>query len=389
MAFLDYKNKVFRKNGISLKEHVKTKISENLDTFLDNSQYGFDVTIDNETKRIGIMTSKISDSYDGVEVLSEAGILSMGTLFEWNNEQWLVLKRTVRVLGVSFFGEAYRCNINLKWVDENGNLKEQKGYGRGKGVFSSVTESLYKENPIIMRDTDLSLAVATKRFAGFKKDMRFILNGMAYRITSVDNLSVDGMSVLGMVEDEIIEGDDLVNQIAKYNSLYITLDVNEVKISIEEEYSIPYHVYDSGVEVPNESVILESLNESIAEIIDNSVIGKSVGDATIKISLTRNPTIYTYITINVGTESSIVNNIFIKGPDTIAWDSTVVYKLSDLSDAEFTVVFPSKVKGGSSITNNSIMISVEDKYSGVITITAINNGNTYTKDIRITTLGGE
>lgn len=94
----NYKARVTGTVGSSLKEYVKNQVRTNLDTFLEKSQYGMDVSIydidseDWNPNRIGIMTGAMTDIRDEVLVLSKIDVLKMGTLFKWDNEYWVVVK---------------------------------------------------------------------------------------------------------------------------------------------------------------------------------------------------------------------------------------------------------------------------------------------------------
>ena len=63
-----------------------------------------DVEIDGEQFRIGIMTGSMTDVRDEVLVLSKPDVLKMGTLFKWEDEYWVVVKREARVIKESFYG---------------------------------------------------------------------------------------------------------------------------------------------------------------------------------------------------------------------------------------------------------------------------------------------
>ena len=126
-ALDNYRARIESSIGTSLKDYVKKQVRTNLDVFLDISQYGMDVTIDGETQRIGIMTGGMTDVRDEVLVLSKPDVLRMGTLFEWDEEYWVVVKREARVIKESFYGTAYRLYLTeIQFPGENHDIGEPR-----------------------------------------------------------------------------------------------------------------------------------------------------------------------------------------------------------------------------------------------------------------------
>ena len=80
--------------------------------------------------------------------------------------------------------------------------------------------------------------------------------------------------------------------------------------------------------------------------------------------------------------------LFRSGPDTIVWNGSAEYYLNNKEDAEFVPTFPSKVKGTYKTTNNSITISIKDKYSGTIKLVVMTGTDFYIKEIRIVSVEG-
>lgn len=386
-ALENYKSRVTGTVGSSLKEYVKKQVRTNLDIFLETSQYGMDVKIDGETKRIGIMTGGMTDVRDEVLVLSKLDDLKMGTLFEWEDDFWIVVKRQARVIKESFYGTAYRCNVDLKWVDKDGTLISQKAYARGRGLSSILVENKYTEPPVIAREVDTPITVITQRNPVLEQDMRFLFNGQPYRVTFVDNLSIDGSTILGMYDDILHDGDDVVNNVADYKKYSISLDFEpDVIIDVNDSFDVTYHILDNGVITEQKDVIL-SVEEGKALIDGLTVVPLVQEDIVVTVSLAQNELISTQFVLHSG-EEWIKDNVFLVGPDQIGWNKTAEYHLNNKMAAEFIVDFPKKVKGSTDIKENSIEISVKDKYSGTITLIAMTNEDIYTKEIEIVSVEG-
>lgn len=389
MSALDnYKARVTGTVGSSLKDYVKNQVRTNLEVFLDKSQYGMDVTIDGEEQRIGIMTGSMTDVRDEVLVLSKLDVLKMGTLFQWDEDFWVVVKREARVIKESFYGTAYRCNVDLKWVDKEGNLISQKAYAKGRGMSSILVENKYTEPPIMSREVDTPITVITQRNLNLEQDMRFLFDGQPYRVTFVDNLSIDGTTILGMYDDILQDGDDVVNNIADYSryDYSISLDFEpDVILQVGEPFTVKYHIISSG-EIADTKDIILSAPEDTCKIEGTTITPLVAEDIPIKVTSATNELIYTEFVIHSG-EEWIVDNIFIVGPDIIEWNGSASYKLNNNANAEFIVTFPAKVKGQFTSEENSVTISVKDKYSGIIKLVVMTDEDIYTKDINIVTEG--
>ena len=387
MGLLDnYKTRVNSSIGSSLKEYVKGQVRTNLDIFLEKSQYGMDVIIDGKQERIGIMTGSMTDIRDEVLVLSKPDVLKMGTLFEWEDEFWVVVKREARVIKESFYGTAYRCNVDLKWVDKNGNLISQKAYAKGRGMGSILVENKYTDPPIMSRDVDTPITVITQRNLELEQDMRFLFNGQPYRVTFIDNLSIDGTTILGMYDDILHDGDDVVNNVADYAKYNYTIELKfepDVILKVDEPFTVTYDILYGGVLGESKDVILQA-DDDLCTIDGLTITPIEATDIPVKVVSATNELIYTEFVIHSGAEW-VEENVFIVGPDSIEWNSSANYHLNTEENAEFIVNFPSKVKGKYQTTDNSVTIEVGDKYSGTIELIAMTNSEIYTKNISIVT----
>ena len=390
MSLDSYKNRVTGSIGSSLKEYVKGQVRTNLDTFLAKSQYGMDVEINGEANRIGIMTGAMTDTRDEVLVLSKLNVLQMGTLFKWEDEYWVVVKREARVIKESFYGTAYRCNVDLKWVDKDGVLKSQKAYAKGRGLSSILVENKYTDPPVISREVDTPVTVITQRNLELEQDMRFLFNGQPYRVTFVDNLSTDGTTILGMYDDILQDGDDILNNVANYNNHYsIELGFDtDVILPINQTFTVTYSVLNNGNVDTDRTIVLTGDADKVT-IDGMNITPISATDIVITASLLNNDLIYTQFTVHAG-EEWIEDNVFIVGSDKISWNNTETYKLNNNTNTVFNLDWSDarKVKHTEVFTDNSISISVKDKYSGVIHMTAINDTDIIQKDIEIISVEG-
>lgn len=379
----EYKDRVHYK-GNSKREYVKTKVKESIDSLIKDSQYGFTISVYNKDDKtytdheVAILSTKATQEYEAANVIAPLEIgLEKGVLFRWDENDWILLKKVFRPDQPGFNGIAYRCTGFLKWIDKDTKeLHIQPAYIRSGritnavGVTPDVTRIF---DNIRMHDTDWNMVAATQKKLDFHPEMRFIINGQAYRVSNVDNVSIDNVSILSLVDDKLLDTDDIINGIA-YDDVYEYTIKNKLtddtKLYAGDVMELPVLVLRNGVEV-DEDVILTSSDESIIQVDGRRLIGRGLGTAIINVALALNNTISIDIPIEVSEEHTQQEvKLYITGDDYIEWNSSQTYMLSDGSPAAFEVETLSKIRKEISFTENSVTISIKDKYSGTFIISA-------------------
>ena len=379
----EYKDRVHYK-GNSKREYVKTKVKESIDSLIKDSQYGFTISVYNKDDKtytdheVAILSTKATQEYEAANVIAPLEIgLEKGVLFRWDENDWILLKKMFRPDQPGFNGIAYRCTGFLKWIDKDTKeLHIQPAYIRSGritnavGVTPDVTRIF---DNIRMHDTDWNMVAATQKELDFHPEMRFIINGQAYRVSNVDNVSIDNVSILSLVDDKLLDTDDIINGIA-YDDVYEYTIKNKLtddtKLYAGDVMELPVLVLRNGVEV-DEDVILTSSDESIIQVDGRRLIGRGLGTAIINVALALNNTISIDIPIEVSEEHAQQEvKLYITGDDYIEWNSSQTYMLSDGSPAAFEVETLSKIRKEISFTENSVTISIKDKYSGTFIISA-------------------
>lgn len=379
----EYKDRVHYK-GNSKREYVKTKVKESIDSLIKDSQYGFTISVYNKDDKtytdheVAILSTKATQEYEAANVIAPLEIgLEKGVLFRWDENDWILLKKMFRPDQPGFNGIAYRCTGFLKWIDKDTKeLHIQPAYIRSGritnavGVTPDVTRIF---DNIRMHDTDWNMVAATQKKLDFHPEMRFIINGQAYRVSNVDNVSIDNVSILSLVDDKLLDTDDIINGIA-YDDVYEYTIKNKLtddtKLYAGDVMELPVLVLRNGVEV-DEDVILTSSDESIIQVDGRRLIGRGLGTAIINVALALNNTISIDIPIEVSEEHTQQEvKIYITGDDYIEWCTSQTYMLSDGSPAAFEVETLSKIRKEISFTENSVTISIKDKYSGTFIISA-------------------
>lgn len=399
VRYEEYKDRVHFK-GNTKREYVKVKVKESIDSLISDSQYGFTISVLNkDTKEyhdhdVAILSTKTTQEYEAANVIAPLEVgLEKGTLFKWDGNDWIVLKKMFRPDQPGFNGIAYRCTGYLKWIDRNTKeLHVQPAYirsGRITNAIGVTPDVNRKFDNVYLHDTDWNMVAATQQNFDFHPEMRFIIYGQAYRVSNVDNVSIDDVSILSLEDDKLLDTDDITNGIA-YTDVYEYTIKNKLtedtKLYAGDVMELPLLVLKDGIAV-EEEVELVSSDPDIIEVNGGRIIGRKVGNAVITVSLIRNNTISIDIPIEVtDTHTQQEVKLYITGNDYIEWNTSEDYKLSDGSVAVFGVETLSKIRKTIDITDTGVTISIKDKYSGTFVITAETEQGTVEKTVYIRTV---
>ena len=388
----EYKERVNFK-GSSKREYVKTKVTESIMSLIEESQYGFTISVYDKINKtysdhdVAILSTKTTQEYEAANVIAPLEVgLDKGTIFKWDGYDWIVLKKMFRPEQPGFNGIAYRCTGELKWIDDDGVLHVQPAYIRSGRITNAlgVTPDVNRVfDNIVMHDTDWNMMAATQQpnpLPLLHPEMRFIIKGQSYRVTNVDNVSIDNVSILSFVDDKTLDTDDLINDIA-YSDEYEYIIENdlgeEVKLYAGDVMELPVRVLRDGIKV-NEEYTLVSNDNSIVEVNGNKLIGRGLGTATVTATLNRNKTIAVDIEIIVSEQHNLqASQLFIEGSDYIEWNSSEEYYFSTQEPGQFTYEVQSKIRttsediydGNDNIVG--IRLTVKDKYAGKIKIKGV------------------
>lgn len=407
--FQEYKNRVHFK-GKNKREYVNTKVRESIDSLIEDSQYGFSIEVltydiddvTGEHKEIktpaqaAILSTKSTQDYERANIITynEVG-LDRGSLIAWDNSKWIVLQKMFRPEQPGFNGYAYRCTGELKWIDDNGTLQTRPGYissGRTTNSLTYTPDVNYKFDNIVLHDTDWSMIAAIQQDLTIHNEMRFIVKGKAYRVTNIDNVSIDNVSILSMVDDKLLDSDMVFEDgtgVAAKLDYNIRLDIEEpLQLYAGDIKNIPVTITKDGSKV-EEYFTLTSLHPEVVEVNGTMLIGRGLGEAKVICALKRNPLITKTFQVLVSQEHvEDTPQYYIEGSDFIEWNTAAEYILSDGMAGEWEVEVFSKVKHTITYAEDgkSISICIKDKYAGTIVITAIVNGEEIKKEVLIQTV---
>ena len=159
----EYKERVHFK-GNTKREYVKTKVAESIESLIKDSQYGFVISVyDKKDKTysdydVAILSTKTTQEYEAANVIAPLTVgLEKGTLFKWEDNDWILLKKMFRPDQPGFNGIAYRCTGFLKWIDKNTKeLHIQPAYIRSGRITNALgvtpdVNRFFKKNPFFLR----------------------------------------------------------------------------------------------------------------------------------------------------------------------------------------------------------------------------------------------
>ena len=401
-TYQDYRNRVQFK-GKTKRDYVNTKVRESIDSLVDESQYGFTITLltkDPNTKEeirndydVAILSTKSTQDYERANIIAHNEVgLDRGSLFEWNEEKWIVLQKMFRPEQPGFNGYAYRCTGALKWIDKDGRLQVRPGYissGRTTNSLTYTPDVNYKMDNILLHDTDWSMIAAIQQDFTIHNEMRFIIKGKAYRVTNIDNVSIDNVSILSLVDDKLLDSDIVYEDgtgIASETLYKLKSDIQlPMQLFAGDIKAMPVSVYEHG-ELVEEEIIYSSSNPEIAEIQNDTIIGRGIGECIITCSLKKNPVVTMEFKVSVTAEHTEDTPVYyIIGPDTLAWNTVGEYRLSNGAETNFEVDVFSKMRPIININSDSVLIKLKDRYGGNIVITTEYEGNVIKKDVVIKT----
>lgn len=188
--------------------------------------------------KVRIQTGKKTVGIDKIFIHPEDKIYSGDIIFNLQERNWIVLS-------VSFIGHIFqsanifRINRVLKW-QINGKLYEQlvavKPFSRAEGTkdFEFFTEPTDSLSILFPNNSKLST---------IKRDARFMIDGLPYKVTKFVRTQYEGTTVLYVAEDLKNENDtDSVADFIKNENEPITESFiqgkNEIIYGFSEEYSL-------------------------------------------------------------------------------------------------------------------------------------------------------
>jgi hypothetical protein len=217
----------FKTFGERKKKHFKERseqdITDNIrEGFYDNPNwYNVYKNDDNSTTYDVIINrgDKKSKSNGYKELISypyDTIVFNIGDYIHWNydgtDSVWLLISLD-KQYSYNVNGRIVRCNHTLKWKNSNNVTKSyccflSNEVKYSEGVFDNkymrIGDGQY--NAIIQANADTNT---------LKRDDRFVINDVVYKISYIDKATNDGLYLITLIEGQVnTANDDLVNDIA-------------------------------------------------------------------------------------------------------------------------------------------------------------------------------
>lgn len=197
-----------------------------------------------------------------------------GGIVDWKNDKWMVTL-TDEMSDIYRRGAIRRCASQLKWIDDDGQLIEEWVSFK---MDSPANFGLEERKTILLpnerRQLMLRLNEDTRKIV---KNQRFILDGRAWNVMSLDRLSVDNIMYLVLDEDiNVLPDDNLELGVANYYSRLKNYSIKvlnkQAKIGLGTTYQIIAELYDNDVKVEGKTFTYRSSNDEVVSVDDNGLV---------------------------------------------------------------------------------------------------------------------
>jgi hypothetical protein len=253
--------------------------------------------------------------------------LNYGDYILWQGDYWLVLQ-------VDNMGDVYqrgymqKCLSSLKWLDENGEVKEawftyKTDSSRGLGLEQGKVMLLPNERRYIFLQNNSDTVK-------LEKGKRFIFDNRSWRVTSIDRLNT-GLIYFELEEFDINPAsDNVVLRIADYvgnipNYTLKILNGSNLSIRAGQTYQLNVEVRNNGV-LTTKSLTFTSSNPSIATVSSTGLVTTIAnGEVVITVALADNPSINQTVDIVVQLVTTNNYTVSILGDDFIYCNTSKTY----------------------------------------------------------------
>ena len=323
----------------------------------------------------------LGDDFRKLLFKSLSEVVEVGYKFKIDNEYWLCYN-TDNIGAVTKSAYIRRCNATLKWKNKYGTIISEPAFV-GYFKFAQTTNTVEFDKQMRLGG-NLRLAVlqANERTDDIVKDMRFMFDNLAFRVTSVTRLTHKGLVEVSLEEHLINKITDSISlEIADYNATTkfdIIVESGHDSIYVGEVDTISYKVLYDGVEV-SEDCVVESSDDLIVSVNGNTITGVSIGTAVITVYLSNSEDIKTQFNVSV---EDVVADPFISGQDIVRFGGSYQYFIENNTDSDYEFSASSDDVYIAKVDALSCVIKAPNKTIG-FTITATGDTETITKDIEV------
>ncbi len=181
-----------------------------VETILIDATYDLDVSIQTSSY------NELGDRYEKIILAPLNSSLNTGSIFGWKNQIWLVIKDETPSIPTHFKGIVRRCNHVLKWQRQSENLLVPahifSSAIRSAGLVESSGAGIISEDPGL---GVMAFVPLTEESSLIKRDSRFLIQDKAWRVISIDDVSVPKLRIMRLSEDILdMSKDDLNTGVA-------------------------------------------------------------------------------------------------------------------------------------------------------------------------------
>ena len=326
-----------------------------------------------------VLTNKEDDNKSTQILLTELNVpLKCGDIVIWNDERWLVYQYTTSSYQPyqKFF--MVRCNYEIKWVDEEGEVRKSWCYLLGS-KDSKIKDNFRTWNEVITPQPNKYIQLILPHTT-MAINTEIIVLDEAWYLVDYDQNSVPGIVFMSFTETNINElRDDVENKIANADKIaaWTIVSPSEQYVLPHSEVALDYVVQKNGIVVDEKPEI--SISGSLVER-DGKIFVAESGEGQITFSIHGQTFIQT---IHISASPS-KQPMVIFGDDKIRVSMAATYELQGADQQVVFSVSDTKMATVETTGQSTCLLTTNSKnLLGSVDLIATCGEEVYTKTIKI------
>ena len=326
-----------------------------------------------------VLTNKEDDNKSTQILLTELDVpLACGDIVIWNDERWLVYQYTTSSYQPyqKFF--MVRCNYEIKWVDEEGEVRKSWCYLLGS-KDSKIKDNFRTWNEVITPQPNKYIQLILPHTT-MAINTEIIVLDEAWYLVDYDQNSVPGIVFMSFTETNTNElRDDIENKIANADKIaaWTIVSPSEQYVLPHSEVALDYVVQKNGIVVDEKPEI--SISGSLVEQ-DGKIFAAESGEGQITFSI--HDQTFTQ-TIHISTSPS-KQPMVIFGDDKIRVSMAATYELQGADQQVVFSVSDTKMATVETTGQSTCLLTTNSKnLLGSVDLIATCGEEVYTKTIKI------
>lgn len=268
-----------------------------------------------------------------VKVIEDGGPeLKQGDLIWWGEDSnpWIIWRSTTSSYQPHQKFYMVRCNYNIKWVDEEGDVQSSWIYLLGH-KDSKIKDNFRTWNNLITPQPNKYINIMLP-FRKIKQGTEIMVLDEVWSLVDDDRNSVPGISFMSFTETNLNEQrDDIINSLPNADNVagWVVSMPSHRHVKPNETFEIEYSILKNGVEVEAEPIITVSKNFILK---DKMVTVGDSGSGNITISYMGRSAVQI---VQITNEDSVI--LTITGDEKIRTGRTLKYKVNGIEPVEFSV----------------------------------------------------